>query len=122
MRFIPVILMAALLSAGAVPARAASDHDAPTGGMTMPATNVYTDAMMKMHQDMMMESSGDTDVDFIKGMIPHHQGAIDMAEIALQKSHDPFVRKLATDIITAQKGEIAAMQNWLTEHNKPATE
>lgn len=122
MRFVPVFLVMALLSASAVPVFAASDHAMHGTGGPAASVNVYTDAMTKMHQDMMTESSGDADVDFIKSMIPHHQGAIDMAEIALRESEDPFVRKLATDIITAQKGEIEAMQHWLTQQSKPAAE
>lgn len=87
-------------------------------GHAVAAGNVYADAMNKMHRAMPAESSGNADVDFIKGMIPHHQGAIDMAEVALQNSSDPFIRKLSEDIIAAQKSEIEAMQKWLAEHEQ----
>ena len=69
--------------------------------------------MMKMHESMAIKYSGDTDVDFVRGMIPHHQGAIDMARIELQYGKDPANRKLAEEIIAAQEKEIAAMQSWL---------
>ena len=68
-----------------------------------------------MHKDMAVPLTGDADVDFLAGMIPHHQGAIDMAQVVLKHGKDPKVRKLAQEIIAAQKKEIAMMQAWLAE-------
>jgi uncharacterized protein (DUF305 family) len=68
-----------------------------------------------MHKDMMVPLTGDADRDFLAGMIPHHQGAVDMAEVVLKYGKDPRVKKLAQDIIAAQKREIAMMQTWLKE-------
>lgn len=59
-----------------------TEHQMPKG------KNAYADVMSKMHQAMMIEGTGDADVDFMRGMIPHHQGAIDMAKIALEKGKD----------------------------------
>ena len=83
-----------------------------------PSTQAYMDAMDKMHQSMMIDYTGDPDVDFVRGMIPHHQGAIAMAEVELKYGKDPEIRKLAEGIIAAQKGEIEMMQTWLKAHGK----
>jgi uncharacterized protein (DUF305 family) len=70
-------------------------------------------SMMKMHEQMTMPYSGDADVDFIKGMIPHHQGAIDMARAEAKHGADAEMKKLAETIIADQEREIAMMQEWL---------
>ncbi len=77
------------------------------------ATKVNAAAMAAMMKNMMVPYSGDADVDFVKGMIPHHQGAIDAAKIALQYAKDPEVLKLAQEIASAQEGEITFMNDWL---------
>ena len=71
-----------------------------------------------MHSGMDITFTGDTDVDFARGMIPHHQGAIDMAQVILKYGKDPELRKLAEDIILAQEGEIAFMRKWLEKKGK----
>lgn len=67
---------------------------------------------------MMTGYSDDADVDFVKGMIPHHQGAIDMAKVAQQYAKDTTVLKLAGDVVSAQEGEIAFMKDWLERKGK----
>ena len=72
--------------------------------------------MMTMHEGMAIKYTGDADVDFVRGMIPHHQGAVDMAKIELEYGKDPDNRKLAEEIIASQEKEIAVMQAWLKAH------
>ena len=71
-----------------------------------------------MHRDMMITFTGDADRDFVAAMIPHHQGAIDMAEVVLKYGKDPEIRKLAQGIIAAQQKEIARMNAWLVRESK----
>ena len=82
------------------------------------SSKAYNDAMGKMHKDMMINYSGDADADFVRGMIPHHQGAIDMAKIELKYGKAPELRKLAQGVITAQEAEIKEMKAWLKKHGK----
>jgi uncharacterized protein (DUF305 family) len=78
-----------------------------------PATVAYAAAMDKMMADMMVPYTGDVDVDFAAGMIPHHQAAIDMAKIQLEFGTDPGMRELAEAIIAAQESEIATLKAFL---------
>ena len=92
-------------------------------GMPMPAdapaaTKAFIEANAKMHKDMTIEFTGNADKDFIKGMMPHHQGAVDMAKIVIQYEKDPEVRKLAEAIIKAQNEEIGWMTGWLAKSGK----
>jgi uncharacterized protein (DUF305 family) len=70
------------------------------------------------HMEIAMSSvkpSGDSDVDFVKLMVPHHQAAIDMAKIQLANGNDPQIRRLAQEIVTDQQSEIELMQLWLKQ-------
>lgn len=80
----------------------------------------YQQAMEHMHGPLMKGvTHADPDVAFVLGMIPHHQGAVDMAEIQLRFGKDETSRKLAAEIIAAQKHEIAEMREWLRQRNVP---
>ena len=103
------------------PAMPAMDHTKMA--MPMPAdasaaTKAFAEANSKMHADMAIAYTGNADKDFIKGMLPHHQGAVEMAKIELQYGKDPKARKLARGIIKAQNEEIAWMKGWLAKNSK----
>jgi hypothetical protein len=71
-------------------------------------------SMDKMHMAMgEVKQSGNSDVDFVRLMLPHHQAAIDMAKTQLLYGKDPQMRRLAQEIITDQQLEIELMQRWL---------
>jgi uncharacterized protein (DUF305 family) len=85
-------------------------------GATTPSTDEYTSAMNAMMSGMMIPYTCDADVDFIRGMIPHHQGAVDNARIVLKYGTDPEVRKFAQSVIAAQEAEITWMKDWLDKN------
>ena len=69
------------------------------------STTAYRAANAEMHQDMDIALGGDADVDFVRSMIPHHQGAIDMAKVVLKHGQDLQVHKLAEGLIHAGGGD-----------------
>jgi uncharacterized protein (DUF305 family) len=96
-------------------------HPAPTPNKTAakaPSTKEFMAANDKMHKDMAISYSGSADVDFVRGMIPHHQGAIDMAKVVLAHGKDKEIAKLAAEVIKAQETEIAQMRDWLKKNAK----
>jgi len=62
-----------------------------------------------------VEPSGNSDVDFVKLMLPHHQAAIDMARTQLKYGNDPQMRRLAQEVIIDQQSEIELMHLWLRQ-------
>ena len=78
-------------------------------------TSLMMRAMERMHKDMNIAPSGDPDRDFAAMMIPHHQGAIDMAKVELQFGKNPVLRRLAQGIIVEQLQEIEVMQRELRQ-------
>jgi uncharacterized protein (DUF305 family) len=106
-RLFHVISVVALLAAGAAVATSA-EHS--TGSDALVAAN------SAMHEAMAIETTGDVDVDFMRTMVPHHEGAVAMAKIVIENGRDPEVRKLAEEIIKAQETEIALMKTWLEKN------
>jgi uncharacterized protein (DUF305 family) len=81
------------------------------------STQAFKAADEKMMQDMSApEYTGNADKDFVAHMIPHHQGAIEMAQVELKYGKDPEIRRLAQNIIKAQHDEIAFMHRWQAKH------
>jgi uncharacterized protein (DUF305 family) len=86
-----------------------------------PAQAAYAQANDRMHAGM-GRIDPDADIAFVEGMIPHHQGAIDMAQIVLKHGKDSENQKLARAIIAAQEKEIAEMKAWLEKRGRPYRE
>jgi uncharacterized protein (DUF305 family) len=82
------------------------------------STKDFKAADMAMMHAMQLSYTGNPDVDFRTHMIPHHQGAIEMARVALKHSTDPETRKMAEKIIADQQSEIAEMRGWLKKNGK----
>lgn len=113
------------LSAAAVSIYAQANEQPHQAHMNMPMSTdsamqqELMQGMSQMHQDMMAAAQyKDPDVAFAVGMLPHHIGAVKMAEVELKYGKDPEMRKLAENIIYAQQAEIEQMQKWLKVHNK----
>ena len=104
------VWIAALMTAVGVVAGAQMDSRA-TGFM-----HVMDESMKRMDTDMnSAPMNGNSDHDFATMMMPHHQGAIDMAKAELTYGKDPVMRRLAEEIIVDQQSEIQAMQLWLSK-------
>lgn len=99
-------------SAGPVPASFQASSSKPFAAL-------MDDAMSIMDRDMQFAAmNGEAGHDFLAMMIPHHQGAVDMAKAVLLYTQDPAMRNLAQGIITEQQNEIRLMQAWLEQHKK----
>lgn len=85
------------------------------------AEDFYGAAMKRMHHSMMIRYTGNADVDYARGMIAHHQGAVDMAAVLLAEGADPELNELANDVYSSQTAEIAWLECWLKEHGQPMT-
>jgi uncharacterized protein (DUF305 family) len=128
-----LISLAALIAVAAI-ALQAQKHPAQSAASTVgwsrapmakfvastekPFDQLMGEAMTLMHRDMHnAEYTGEPDHDFVAMMIPHHQGAIDMAKTLLLYGKDKQLKRLAQEIITDQQSEIQLMQLWLKQHS-----
>lgn len=116
--------------------RAMAQPSGPTSSSTMPMkpgiamestsaqdaveTNLSTKAFKAVDNRMMKAMNhpmtGNTDQDFVAGMLPHHAGAVDMAKVEIRYGKDPEMLRLAHSIIAAQEKEIVQMQRWQALH------
>jgi uncharacterized protein (DUF305 family) len=100
-------------------------HGKMMGGMAMqpkgdtgPSSQALNGVIAKMNADMALPFSGNADVDFVKRMISHDQGAVDMAKVVLAFGKDENVKKVAEDVIKTNEADIAKMQGWLEQQGQ----
>ena len=94
----------------------AGTHERGTQVSTDPDWSELITSMDKMHMAMgAIQPTGNSDVDFVRLMLPHHQAALDMAKTQLVYGKDAQMRRLAQEIITDQQSEIELMQLWLKQ-------
>jgi uncharacterized protein (DUF305 family) len=118
-----VLAYPALASAQQVPAAAAADKAEQSHQQTAEASFMAENraAMNKMMMDMAVKPSGNVDADFTAMMIPHHQGAVDMAEAELHYGHNRKLRRIARNIVAGQRRQIGAMRAALGQPLSEAT-
>jgi uncharacterized protein (DUF305 family) len=113
MKRIAFYLAFAAFALPALGQQAHQGHGARPSANEPASTREFRAANDKMHRDMNIRFTGDADRDFAAGMIPHHQGAIDMARVVLRHGKDPEMKRLAESIIAAQEAEIAQLRAFL---------
>lgn len=123
-----VIVTATLLLCAPAMAQQQTDHSridhsqmnhSQMGGMMQPtAANPYGPAEMKMHQEMMSAVGADASETWVRKMIEHHRGGVEMSRIALAQAKDADARAKAQKTVAMQEKEIAELQGWLRSHGK----
>jgi uncharacterized protein (DUF305 family) len=116
--FVALVMSAFLLSAQTVGAEDMKGASMAMKPATSPADQAFAASMKAMMNGMHTKTTGKPDADFARMMIPHHQGAIDMAKVELQYGADLELRQLATDIVAAQEKEITQMKAWLEKNGR----
>ena len=112
-----IAVLVVLIAGGGLCARQQTSGRSSTNGTRENGWPELTASIERMHAAMgSVGPSGNSDVDFVRLMLPHHQAAIDMAKTQLMSGKDPEIRRLAQEIITDQQSEIELMQLWLKRH------
>jgi uncharacterized protein (DUF305 family) len=120
-----LLFLVPLALAGCQAEKSANDNANAHDGHAMPRADANAPALIKgyqaandkMHKDMAIAFTGNADADFMRAMIPHHEGAVAMAKVPLEHAKDAEVRKLAEDVIKAQETEITQMKAWLAKRD-----
>ena len=103
---------------GAMPIQYATDR--PNYSDEQPFLQENDAAMNRMMADMTIKPTGDVDRDFVAMMVPHHQGALDMAKAELKYGHNEQLRRIAQEIVVTQQQEIFAMRFSVGEELPPS--
>ena len=107
------IIAAALAPVSATAVAQHAGHGASAARNEPASTREFRAANTAMHRAMDVPFTGNADRDFVAGMIPHHEGAVEMARIILRHGRDPEVKRLAEAIIASQQAEISQMRAML---------
>jgi uncharacterized protein (DUF305 family) len=120
---IPIILGVLVISSSqaiAADQNVQNPHQATSNNsMSTFAQQMHKSTAQMHHAMTSAPMTGDPDRDFARMMIPHHQGAIAMAEAVLEEGHDPVIRKMAQEIVENQQQEIKQLKAWLENHKDP---
>ena len=109
-------LLLMLLAPGLAEAQSMSMKHAKPSAAATASDRAYAAAMDTMMAGMTAKPTGDPDRDFVTMMLPHHAGAVDMAQVELKYGKDPALLKMAKDIVDSQTREIGAMRDWQTAY------
>jgi len=104
---------------GTVPIQYAADR--PDHPEEQPFLSENAAAMKEMMADMTINPTGDVDRDFVAMMVPHHQGAVDMAKAELKYGHNERLRRLAREIVAKQQQEIKVMRDAVGDRQSSAS-
>jgi uncharacterized protein (DUF305 family) len=105
---------------GAMPIQYVADR--PDHSEEQPFLSENATAMHKMMADMTVKPTGDVDRDFVAMMVPHHQGAVDMAQAELKYGRNEQLRRLAQEIVANQQQEITVMRNAVSDGQSSAAQ
>nr|WP_269141241.1 DUF305 domain-containing protein [Sphingomonas sp. IC-56] len=116
------IALAAIAGGTAVAQQSGHAGHHPAAGMTMQATpaNPYPPAEMRMHEKMMAAVGADATETWVRKMIEHHRGGIEMSQMVIRQTRDQKVRQMATKTVAMQQKEVAELNAWLRAHGKRA--
>ncbi|WP_438764341.1 CopM family metallochaperone [Kushneria sp. TE3] len=115
-RVISIIGLLLLSTTALADAPASHETHVSKDGDAGQAAQAFSDANQRMHHDMAIDPSGNVDMDFARGMLAHHRGAVDMARIELEHGSDEQMRALAREVIDAQQREIELLERWIAKH------